>query len=131
MELGTPQLEREPGPPNPEPRTPNLELGNPELGTRNSELFGPVRPRDLDVAVLPTPVNAQPPRVAADLAILDKGSARVRLYVDLDLFAAVRTGDEEVVRHGSGQIQNAKFKMQKSPATMFRFTSRILHFAFH
>jgi len=36
-------------------------------------------------------------RIAAYLAILHERSANVRLEVNLDLFSAVRTGDEELI----------------------------------
>jgi hypothetical protein len=55
---------------------------------------------DIDVAVVTGPAHADPPGVAAHFAVLDKRSADVRLEVDLDLLAAIRTGDEELV-HGS------------------------------
>ena len=37
--------------------------------------------------------HLNPPRIAADLAILDEGAAYIRLDVDLQLLAAKRTGD--------------------------------------
>jgi hypothetical protein len=53
---------------------------------------------DLDVAVVAGPAHADTPGVAAHLAVLDERAADVRLEVDFDLLAAVRTGDEELVQ---------------------------------
>jgi hypothetical protein len=69
---------------------------------------------DLDVAVVAGPAHADTPGVAAHLAILDERAADVRLEVDLDLLAAVRTGDEEL-----GQ----KLKSKKSKVKSY-FASR-------
>ena len=56
---------------------------------------------DVHVTVVAGPVDADAPGIAADLAVLHQGAANVGLDVDLDLFAAVRTGDEELVAQRS------------------------------
>jgi len=43
--------------------------------------------------------HADPPRITADFAVLNEAAMDVRLDVDLHLFAAKRTRDQEVVRH--------------------------------
>ena len=45
------------------------------------------------------PVDANAPRIAADLAVLDEIPSNIRLDVDLYVFATERTRDQELVRH--------------------------------
>jgi hypothetical protein len=56
-------------------------------------LFGAVGAGDLDDALAFLTGDADAPWVATDFAILDEAAFDVRLDVDLDVFAAVRTGD--------------------------------------
>jgi hypothetical protein len=58
-------------------------------------LFRSVGAADVHVAILARPRDVHAPRVTADFAVLDEGAANVRLEVELDLLAAVRTGDGE------------------------------------
>ena len=79
-------------------------------------LLGSVGSADRHIAlgVLPavTALHPHEPRVTADLAVLHEAAMDVRLDEDLDLFAAVGAGNEEVVGikahgsalRGSGQI---------------------------
>jgi hypothetical protein len=48
--------------------------------------------------------DANAPRIATDLAILDEFTAHVRLEVELDLFSAVRTRHEETFFHGNTTV---------------------------
>ena len=66
-------------------------------------LFGSIRARDLDVASFAASYHAHAPRIAADLAVLDEAAAHVGLDVDLDLFAAVRAGNQEAIVHLSNR----------------------------
>jgi hypothetical protein len=43
--------------------------------------------------------HLDPPWVAAHLAVLNEAAVNVRLDVDFDVLAAIRTGDQEVVWH--------------------------------
>ena len=73
-------------------------------------LLGTIRPLELDVPLTVASIDTDPPRIAADLAVLDEGAADVGLDVDVDLLPAVRTRDGErvVVAHsdffGGGNI---------------------------
>jgi len=58
--------------------------------------FGSVGARDGNAPLLAASSHAHTPRVAADFAVLDERAADVGLDVDLDLLAAVGTGDEEL-----------------------------------
>src|SRR5437867_11777009 len=74
------------------------------FGIALSSLFGSVGARDVDVGCLAigaSPRHRHPPRVAADLAVLDETASRIRLDVDLDLLAAVRAYDKEEIVHGT------------------------------
>lgn len=53
----------------------------------------------MDIAIVVSTRHADPPRITADLAVLNEAAMDVRLDVDLHLFAAKRTRDQEVVRH--------------------------------
>ena len=54
---------------------------------------------DLDVARIVVVTDADPPRVAADLAVLDERAMDERIDVDFDFFAAIRTDDGESLVH--------------------------------
>ncbi len=62
-------------------------------------LLGSIRARHVDDAVVPPSGDPHAPRITADLAILDERAANIGLDVDGDVFAAVRTGDKELVVH--------------------------------
>jgi hypothetical protein len=62
-------------------------------------LFGAIGAADVHVAILARACDPHAPRIAADLAVLDEAAADVRLEVNLDLLAAVRARDEELVVH--------------------------------
>src|SRR5512140_400736 len=66
----------------------------------------PVGPRDGHRAflVLAAALDAQEPRIAADLAVLHEAAADVALEVDLDVLAAVRTVDDEILFHPARYI---------------------------
>ena len=67
-----------------------------------SSLLGPVGTGDVDVcglAIGTVTRHRHPPRIAADLAVLNEAAGRIRLHVDLDLLAAVRTRHEKQVVH--------------------------------
>ena len=51
----------------------------------------------LDIAIVAGSEDADAPRVAAHLAVLHEAASHVGLEVDLDLLAAVRTGDLELI----------------------------------
>ena len=54
---------------------------------------------DLHVAVVAGPGHADAPGIAAHLAILHEGAGHVGLEIYLDLLAAVRTRDEQLIVH--------------------------------
>jgi len=54
---------------------------------------------DVDKAVLARARHADAPRIAADLAVLDEAAGHLGLDVDLDLLAAIGTGDKKLVIH--------------------------------
>jgi hypothetical protein len=60
-------------------------------------LLRTVGARDLDVAVLAAACHPNPPRIAADFAVLDEAAADVRFEINLDLLAAVRARDEKLI----------------------------------
>jgi aryl-alcohol dehydrogenase-like predicted oxidoreductase len=62
-------------------------------------LFRAVGPGHIDTAIVAPPPYQHPPRIAADFTILDERASHIRLDVQIDLFAAVRTGDEKIVVH--------------------------------
>jgi len=47
----------------------------------------------MDVSLASVPPHGDLPRIAADLAVLDKCPLDIRLEIDVRLFAAVRAGD--------------------------------------
>jgi len=60
-------------------------------------LFGAIGAADVHVAILARAGDAHAPRIAADFAVLDEAAADVRFEIDLDLLAAVRARDEELI----------------------------------
>ena len=70
---------------------------DPTRGAEHRGLLRAVGAADIDAASAATTGHPDPPRIAADLAVLNKGAAHVRLEVDLNLFAAVRTRDQELI----------------------------------
>jgi hypothetical protein len=60
----------------------------------DTALVSSVRARDLDPSLVAAARDANVPRIAADLAILNEDAGDVRLQIDLDLFTAIGTGDE-------------------------------------
>lgn len=62
-------------------------------------LFGAIGSFHGHDAIVTSARDVHSPRIAADLAVLYKRSSKIRLYVDLDLFAAVRTGDQYLISH--------------------------------
>ncbi len=88
----------------------------PHLGTRRPrtyafklrDLLRPVRSLDVHPPFTLVVLDVQAPRVAADLAILDQGASNVRLDVDLNLLAAVRTGDQELFVHLQTSIDGGR-----------------------
>src|SRR5262245_11883200 len=80
-----------------------------------AESFRSVRTRNIDLTVLTGPVDADPPWIAAHLTVLHQRAADVRLEIDFDLLAAVRTSDEELVAQrsvdaGRGRPNSAALK---------------------
>jgi len=62
-------------------------------------LFRSIRARYIDIAIVISTRHADPPRITADLAVLNETAMDVRLDVDLHLLAAKRTRDHEFVWH--------------------------------
>src|SRR4030095_7004703 len=62
-------------------------------------LLGTVGSFEIDVALAIATIDADAPRIAARLAVLDERATHVGLDVDLDFLSAVRTGDGEGVVH--------------------------------
>jgi len=69
------------------------------MTAHHEPLLGSVSLRNVDPATVPAADDVHPPRATTDLAILHEAASDVRLDVDLDGLAAVRTRDREVVRH--------------------------------
>ena len=61
---------------------------------------GAVGPCDVHPSVVAFAEDAQAPRVAADLAVLNERAPDVRFKKDLDALAAIRAGHDEVIVHG-------------------------------
>ena len=61
-----------------------------------------VSARHVDPSIVAAARNANVPRIAADLAVLNECASDVRLQIDLDLFTAIRTGDEVRIVHVKG-----------------------------
>jgi hypothetical protein len=53
----------------------------------------------MDIAIVVATRHADPPRITADLAVLNETAMDVRFDVDLHLLAAKRTRDQELVWH--------------------------------
>jgi len=58
----------------------------------------------MDGPIVASTGHLDPPGVAADLAVLNEASFDVGLDVDLDRLAAIRTGDEKLVRFHRRQV---------------------------
>src|SRR5262249_36210824 len=79
-------------------------------------LFRSVGARDVDGSVVALSCHEDPPGVAADLAVLNEAAADVGLEIDLDLLAAVRAGDDELVHEGkqrSGSTRGQRPRSQR------------------
>ena len=48
--------------------------------------------------------DAEPPRIAAHLAVLHDRAANIGLDIDLDLFSTIRTGHQELIIHVLGKV---------------------------
>ena len=70
-----------------------------DLGFGIWDLLRAIRPRDLNVPLLPIGRDAELPWIAADLAVLDERPPDLRLEIDLDLLATVRARDVELRVH--------------------------------
>jgi hypothetical protein len=70
------------------------------LGADVATLLGAVGAHDRNVPLAADLCNADAPRIAADLAILNKAALHIGFDVDLDFLAAVRACHDELVIHG-------------------------------
>ena len=68
-----------------------------ELDLNARGLLRAIRSSHVDRPVPVLSKDTDPPRVAADFAILDKAPRHIGLDVDLDILPAVGTGDDELV----------------------------------
>jgi hypothetical protein len=62
----------------------------------------------MDSPLFASPGHVDAPWVAADLAVLNEVAVDVRLDVDLQLLAAKRTRDQELVWHSRRSYCNAR-----------------------
>ena len=69
------------------------------FGRQSAVSVRPVGASDFDVPVLAGAEDADAPWVAADLAVLDERTPDVRLEINLDLLAAIRTRHVELIVH--------------------------------
>ena len=70
------------------------------LGAEVASLLRAVGAHDRNVPLATDLCNADAPRIAADLAILNKSAPHIGFDVDLDLLPAVRACHDELVIHG-------------------------------
>ena len=76
-----------------------MKTGASRASRRDAGSLRSVGARDVDAAVLSRPGHADPPGVAAYLAVLDEAAFHVGLEINLDLLPAIRAHHCELIVH--------------------------------